>query len=218
MVNYVVLGFAMVFEFFAWWTAFKEFRRRQGDRGFVETVRRSKDPTVFTVLFEDSAAMLGLVCAFVGIALGEALEIPELDGAASVAIGVILAATAALLAYESKGLLIGESASNQVVQSIGSIVAATPGIVATNEVLTMHLGPEDVLLNISIDFADNLSSVEVEAAISVLETQIKDTHPEIRRVFIEAQNRTAHARSMREAIAVHTGTAEVPDDGGGDGG
>lgn len=205
MVNYVVLGLAMIFEAFAWWMAFKEFRRRKGERGYFEMVRLSKDPTVFTVLFEDSAAMLGLICAFAGIALGEALEIPELDGAASVAIGIILAVTAALLAYESKGLLIGEGASSRVVQSINSIIAATPGVIATNEVLTMHLGPEDVLLNISIDFADDLSSVEVEASISALETQIKDTHPEIRRVFIEAQNLRAHARSMREAIAAHTG-------------
>lgn len=209
-INYIVLGLAMVFEFFAWWTAFKEFRRRQGDRGLFEVVHGSKDPTVFTVLFEDSAAMLGLVFAFFGIWLGQRLGMPELDAVASLAIGAILAVTAALLAYEAKGLLIGEGASEDVVSSIREIVTETPGILATNEVLTMHLGPQDVLLNVSIDFADNLNSVEVEAAISSLETRLKEAHPEIRRVFIEVQSITGHASSLRQAIAVHGRKTDSP--------
>jgi cation diffusion facilitator family transporter len=196
LVNYVVLGAAMLFEGAAWTVAYREFRRIQGDRSFLLEIRRSKDPTVFTVLFEDSAAMLGLIVAAVGIALSHALGMPELDAVASILIGCILAVIAVLLAYESKGLLIGESASRGMRDSIRRIVDETPGILATNELLTMHLGPQDILLNLSLDFADQLSSVDVEAAISELERRIKESHPEVRRVFIEAQSWRGHAADV----------------------
>ena len=198
-VNYAVLAVAMVFEAGAWWIAFREFRKTKGKDGYLAAVRASKDPAIFTVLFEDSAAMAGLVVAMAGIALGEALGIPEMDGAASILIGLILALVAAFLAYESKGLLIGESARQEVVAGIERIVAGQPGIVAINEARTMHLGPEDVLLNLSLDFADELSSAQVEAAISQLERAIKTTYPEVTRVFIEAQSLLGHEASRRRA-------------------
>jgi cation diffusion facilitator family transporter len=193
LVNYIVLGLAMVFEAWAWWIAFKEFRRTKGSLGYFQAVRRSKDPAVFTVLFEDSAAMLGLIVAFVGIALGQVLDLPLLDGAASVVIGAILAGVAILLAYESKGLLIGEGASTQVTAGIGQVVADEPRIERLNELLTMHLGPEDVLLNLSVDFVDSLSAGEVEAAITQMESRIKAKFPEITRIFIEVQGWRAGA-------------------------
>ena len=121
-VNYIVLGVAMVFEAGAWWIAFKEFRRGKGSLGYLAAVRESKDPTVFTVLFEDSAAMLGLIAAFIGIALADVWQMPALDGVASIVIGLILGATAVLLAYESKGLLIGEGTSPAVVAGIEKVV------------------------------------------------------------------------------------------------
>lgn len=191
-INYIVLGLACVFEAVAWWVAFKEFRRSKGRLGFIAAVRTSKDPTVFTVLFEDSAAMLGLIAAFVGIALGQALGIPELDGVASIVIGVILGLTAILLAYESKGLLIGEGATPQVVAGIRKIAAEKPGIDGVNELLTMHLGPQDVLLTLSLDFNDKLSAGEVETLITEMEDRIKESYPQISRVFIEAQSWKAH--------------------------
>ncbi len=191
-INYIVLGLAMVFEAVAWWIAFREFRRSKGSLGYLAAVRRSKDPTVFTVLFEDSAAMLGLIAAFLGIALGQALDMPELDGVASIVIGVILALTAALLAYESKGLLIGEGADPQVVAGVREIVQTKQGIERVNELLTMHLGPQDVLLTLSLDFEDRLSAGDVEAAITELEDLIKLAFPQISRVFIEAQSWKAH--------------------------
>ncbi len=200
-INYIVLGVAIVFESGSWWAAFREFRATKGELGYLEAVRRSKDPTIFTVLFEDTAAMLGLIAALVGIALADALDAPVLDAVASMVIGVILAATALVLAYESKGLLIGEGASAVVVRGVRAIVAAEPGILRTNEVLTMHLGPEDVLLNLSIDFDDKLDSSEVEAAVSRLERQIKEDFPAVGRVFIEAQSWTAHMREHRRAAA-----------------
>ncbi|MBT3991348.1 MAG: cation transporter [Rhodospirillaceae bacterium] len=202
-VNYIVLSVALVFEAGAWYIAFKEFRsgqerqERKGlKRGILQTVRESKDPTVFTVLFEDTAAMLGLIVAFAGIWFGEHLGMPILDGVASVAIGMILALTATLLAYESKGLLVGEGAAQEVVSTIREIVGQESGVIAINEVLTMHMGPEDVLLNLSIDFSDNLSSPEVEATISALESRIKGKFPQIRRIFIEAQSIAGHHRDL----------------------
>nr|MDJ0981013.1 cation diffusion facilitator family transporter [Kiloniellales bacterium] len=114
VVNYVVLGMAMVFEAGACWVAFKEFNRRRGALGYFEAIRRSKDPSIFTVLLEDSAAMLGLIVAMVAIALGQALDMPVLDGVGSVVIGCILAATAIFLIWETKPLLIGEAADPEV--------------------------------------------------------------------------------------------------------
>ena len=195
-VNYIVLGIALVFEAVAWFIAFKEFRGSQGKRGIIQTVRDSKDPTVFTVLFEDSAAMLGLLVAFAGIWLAEYLQLPVLDGVASVIIGFILAITASLLAYESKGLLVGEGADKEVVGAIREIVKQENGIISINETLTMHMGPQDVLLNLSLDFFDNLSSPEVEAIISRLESKIKAEYPQIQRIFIEAQSITGHYQDL----------------------
>ena len=195
-INYLVLGIAMVFEAFAWVVAFREFQKSRGSESFLTAIRASKDPIVFTVLFEDSAAMLGLIVAFVGIVLSDQLDLPVLDGIASIVIGVILAVIAALLAYESKGLLIGEAASPVVVAGVRELLDGDRRIKRLNELLTMHLGPADVLLNVSVDFADALSSSEVEQAISTFESQIKSRYPEITRVFIEAQSWRGHRRGV----------------------
>jgi len=198
-VNYIVLGLAMVFEGGSWWIAFQEFRKGKGDgkRGWMAEIRHSKDPTKFTVLFEDSAAMLGLVVALIGIVLAQQLRMPVLDGAAAIGIGVILATTATLLAYECKGLLIGEAASPAVVANIRATAVRQHGVDAVNEILTMHLGPSDILVNLSLDFADGLSAEQVEATISGLEQAVKSEHPEVKRIFIEAQSAEAHRRDAQ---------------------
>jgi cation diffusion facilitator family transporter len=201
LVNYIVLGLAMVFEGFALLVAIREFRRTKGRLGWFEAVRHSKDPTVFTVLFEDSAAMAGLVVAFVGILLAQALGMPVLDGVASIIIGSILALTAVLLAYECKGLLIGESAGRNVVEDIRRRVADAEGVARVNEVLTMHLGPTDVLVNISLDFRDNLTSQAIETTVSALESDIRQAWPIVTRVFIEAQHAAAHAHNAARDAA-----------------
>jgi len=126
---------------------------------------------------------------------------PVLDGAAAIVIGVILAVTAALLAFECKGLLIGEAASPAVIMSIRNAVSSQDGVIAVNEVLTMHLGPEDILANLSLDFAGDLSADQVEATISKLEMAIKAEHPQVKRIFIEAQNAEAHHRAARDQQA-----------------
>lgn len=192
--NYVVLGLAIIFEGWAWTVAYLEFNRIKGKRGLWQEVRHSKDPTIFTILFEDTAAMLGLVTALVGIFLAQHLGIPELDGVASVVIAVILAGVAVLLAIECKGLLIGEGASKAVVEGIEQIFTNDKRIVSLNELLTMHMGPTDILVNVSIDFSDELDSKEVEAAVSDFETRIKEQFPDVKRIFIEAQSFLSHIR------------------------
>lgn len=196
-VNYIVLGLAMLFEGGAWWIAFREFRRGVGKGGWLAEIRHSKDPAKFTVLFEDSAAMMGLVAALVGVGLAQALDMPVLDGVAALSIGAILAVTAALLAYECKGLLIGEAASPEVVRDVKRIVRDQEGILSINEMLTMHLGPQDVLVNLSLDFTGGMSADDVEAMISALERSVKTAHPEVKRIFIEAQSAAGHRRAKQ---------------------
>ena len=193
-INYIVLGIAFVFEAGAWWIALKEFNKQKGRRGYLKAVRDSKDPAVFTVLFEDSAAMLGLVVAFAGIGLAELTGLIWLDAAASVVIGLILAFVAILLAYESKSLLLGESAGEEVDESIRAVINGYAAQLSLNELLTLHFGPEDILVNISLDFADHLSSSDVEALVSELEAKIKTDNQFVKRVFIEAQSFRGHAR------------------------
>ncbi len=197
VVNYIVLGFAMLFEGASWIVAFHEFRKTKGALSYIKAVQRSKDPTVFTVLFEDSAAMLGLTAALIGVSLSHLTGNPVFDALASIAIGIILACTAAVLAYESKGLLIGEAARPRVIGSIRRIANEHEGIISINELLTMHFGPRDILLCLSVDFVDGISASEVESSISLMEAEIKSAHPEITRVFIEAQSWRGHDDNLR---------------------
>ncbi len=187
-INYIVIGVSIVFEAAAFAFAYKEFYKTKGAQSLIKAVRASKDPAIFTVLFEDFAALVGLLVAGVAIYLGDVLHMPVLDGIASIAIGLILAFTASCLAFECKGLLMGESASETVLTGIKNIIADESHVLHINEILTMHLGPRDILLNLSLDFKDNLSSNNVETTISKLELGIKEKFPEIKRVFIEAQN------------------------------
>ena len=188
LVNYIVIGFALFFEGIAFLIAYRELGRIKEPKSLIKTIRASKDPTIFVVLFEDFAAVIGLVVAGLGIYLGEVFNLPTLDGVASIIIGVILAVTASCLAFEIKGLLTGEAASEEIVAGIKSIINDESAVLYINEILTMHLGPTDILLNISLDFKDAMSSGNVEETISALETKIKNKFPEIKRVFIEAQS------------------------------
>jgi len=199
IVNYVVLGLAMIFEGAAWTFAWIGFRKSKGKLGTLEAVRHGKDPTLFVVLFEDSAAMLGLVVAMIGIALVQITGNPYFDGAASVTIGLILGAVAVWLAWETHGLLIGEAAAKPVRDEIARIVMAQSGIKHMNELLTMHVGPEAILVTMSVDFEDGLPSEAVERTIAKLNREIHDAFPEVSRVFIEAESYSAHKRQIEEA-------------------
>ncbi|MCU1266578.1 MAG: cation diffusion facilitator family transporter [Acidobacteria bacterium] len=192
--NYVVLGFAIVFEGISFFFAYKAFRTEMGSQGIFQTIRTSKDPTTFTVLFEDTAALLGLLVAFAGIFLGHLLHNPYLDGAASIVIGLILGVVAAFLAFESKGLLIGEGVNPEVLASIRSLVRGDVAIEEVRKSLTMHFGPSEVLLTLDVRFKKHLKSNQIAAAIDRIEKQIREKHPEIRHIFIEAKSlREPHA-------------------------
>lgn len=186
-INYVVIGLAVLFEGFAWGTALKGFMQVKGKRTAWETVRTSKDPTLFAVLFEDSAALAGLVVAFLGIYLGHALEMPVLDGVASIIIGVILCVVALFLLRETKGLLLGESVDPEVLADIRGVIEADPAVEHVGRVMTMHMGPSDVLLNLDLQFDRTLDARAVEAAVDRLEEHIRAHHAEVRHIFIEAE-------------------------------
>jgi cation diffusion facilitator family transporter len=193
-VNYIVLGLSMLFEGAAWLFALREFSRAKGKWGYVEAVQRGKDPSMFVVLFEDSAAMLGLLVAFIGILIGHLTGIPYFDGGASVVIGLILGGTAIWLAYETKGLLIGEAANKRVVQGIREIAGSFPEVMHVNEVLTLHMGPQFILVNISVEFVDEAHSDQIELVIAHLTKKLKQTFPEIKRVFVEAESKQVKER------------------------
>ena len=199
MVNYVILGMAMVFEGVAWWVAFKEFSTTQGKKSLFQAVQESKDPTIFTVLFEDTAAMLGLIVAFIGIWVSVTFNLPVIDGVASILIGIILAGTALLLALETKGLLIGEAAAPEIVDEITEIVGAQGAIIALNEIRTLHRGPNDVLLALSVDYNDEIPAGMVERANTDLEIAIKERFPVVKRMFIEVQSALHHAEEIERA-------------------
>ena len=157
-------------------------------RGVRETIHASKDPTTFIVLFEDSAAMIGLVVAAVGLVLNQILDMPIFDGLASIGIGIILGLTAIMLAIRTKSLLIGESADPALVADVRQRAGAIDAVVAVNEVLTLHMGPHDVLLTISLDFHDDLTAGDMERAIEQLTRDIRSAHDDITRVFVEAES------------------------------
>lgn len=187
--NYWVLGIAGIFESISLVIGLREFlSTKDRDKTFWQSVRTSKDPTVFTVVFEDSAAILGLVLAFLGVWLGHRFENPFFDGGASIAIGVLLAGVAAFLAWESKGLLIGESADPEVLASIRRLATADPAVESVEPPMSMQLGPHEILVNLGVRFRSTLSAGEVEAAVDRLERKIQESHPDVKHITIEADH------------------------------
>lgn len=197
--SYVVLGLAIVFEGVVFVIAFKQFQAVKGEQTTWQAIRTSKDPTTFTVLFEDSAAMLGLFAALIGIFLAHKLENPYFDGAASIVIGLILATVAFLIGYEAKGLLVGEGADPRTLQSIKALAEADPAVQAVERPLTMHFGPQTVLLTMNVEFRNGLSGKERDSAVVRLEKAIRDKHKDITHIFIEAsalsKNRPAQSEN-----------------------
>lgn len=193
-VNYAVLALSVLFEGYSWSVALKEFRHAKGNLGWWQAVRRSKDPSVYTVLFEDSAALLGLAVALAGILAAEVFAVPELDGVASLGIGLILAATAVFLAREAKGLLMGEAASPEVEDQVKAVAAADPAVHRVNGIVTTHLGPTQVIATLSLEFDDAASVAEVEAAVERIEARLKAELPIVTGLFVKPQTHAAWAR------------------------
>ncbi|KOP25912.1 cation transporter [Hapalosiphon sp. MRB220] len=197
MWNYIVLGVAILFEGFSWTVALREFLPTKGQQNFWQAIKSSKDPTVFTVLFEDSAAILGLLVALIGIFLGHLFNNIYFDGIASIIIGTILAIVAVLLAIESKGLLVGESANPQTINNIRSLSTTEPGVQKVMRVLTMQLAPKEVLLNLEIQFYQSLTGEEIALTVDKLEAKIRQKHPEIKQIFIEAKSLASSRKSTQ---------------------
>ncbi len=199
-VNYIVLGLAIVFEGASLTVALKEFRRSKGGRGYFDAVHRAKDPTLFVVVFEDSAALLGLLVAIAGIILCQVTANPVFDGLASMVIGVILAITAIWLAYETKSLLIGESADPDIVARIREAATAHPLVKAVSEVATLHMGPDFVVVTMSVDFVDDIGVRDVEAGVTDLSRRVRAIAPVIRRVFIEVERGDDHQQQRARSL------------------
>ena len=185
LINYIVLAAAMVFESISFSVAWRAFRTHKKGKKTLTAIRHGKDPSLFTVLFEDTAALLGLVVAFLGVLLSHVLHAPVLDGVASVVIGVILVCAALWLARESRSLLVGEAADPELVAAVREIALADPAVVGLGAVLTMQLGPEEVLLNIEVQFAPGSTVETIQAAIRRIEEHIKGPYPQVSRIFVE---------------------------------
>jgi cation diffusion facilitator family transporter len=185
LVNYIVLGLSLVFEGVSWTVAFHEFDARRDDVDYIEAIMRSKDPSIFVVLLEDTAAVLGILIAFTGTVLSEWLSSPVFDGAASIGIAIVLGATAVFLARESKGLLIGEPASKEINGSILRLARKHRHIDTVRQVITVHLGPQDILAALTVDFANAASAKDLEGTMAELDRDIKERHPEVRTMFFK---------------------------------
>jgi cation diffusion facilitator family transporter len=184
--NLAILGIAAFFEMMvAFRAALAEFNRRRGSRGLVRSVREAKDPTLLVVLFEDSVAVVGLAVAAVGLLLAEWTGVPAWDAVASMVIGVLLAVTAWILAMETKGLLVGESAGREVRAAIRTAALGVPGVATVDRLLTMHLGPDEILVNMDLLVDPGLSQAEAEGVVAQVEAEIRRLVPQATRVFIE---------------------------------
>lgn len=189
LLNYVVLAVAVVLEGTSWALAVKEFNAKRGGLSWWQSVHRSKDPAGFIVLFEDSAALIGLGIAAVGVWASHYFEDARIDGIASVAIGLILALVAILLAREAKGLLIGESADPVLIEKLWAAIEQRPQITAVNHIRTIHTAPDAVFVAISADFVDSLTMGEGETLIELIEGELKAAFPQLTSIYIRPEKR-----------------------------
>ncbi|MCY1213795.1 Ferrous-iron efflux pump FieF [compost metagenome] len=184
--NYVVLGLAALFEGTSFFIALREFRREARGRPFWQALVQSKDPTTYTVLAEDSAALAGLGVAALGIWASHRFDMPALDGAASVVIGLLLAGVAVLLISQARGLLIGEGIRPETARAIRSLAMQQPSVQDVGHVLSMYIGANEVLAIVDVNFKDGTATGEAADAIAAIEQQVRARFPMIRRLFIEA--------------------------------
>jgi len=213
IVNYVVLALSFLFEGYSWLVSFRQFRAAKGSLGYYEAFRRSKDPPSFMVLFEDSAALIGIAVAAIGVFASTTLAEPALDGVASIVIGLVLAATAVLLARESKSLLLGERADAGLSSSILAVAAAEESVFRANGVVTVQLAPDQIFAALSLDFEDDMSARAVEDAIVDIERKVRATHPEVVALFIKPQTGRAYRDTVRERFGSPGAVDVVSQDG-----
>ena len=187
--NYIVLGVSFLLEGTSWFVAMREFSAANRGKSLWRALRQSKDPATFTVLFEDSAAVAGLAIAAIGVWATHFFDDARIDGAASIAIGVLLGVVAALLAREAKGLLIGEGADPECVAKIGRIIRDFPEITAVNHIRTIHTAPNSIFSAISADFVDTVTTGELETLLERIETRLKGEIPQLSSIYIRPEKR-----------------------------
>lgn len=183
--NYVVLAFAAVFESTSLCIGLRQFMQQNPGRPFWQALHNSKDPTTFTVIAEDSAALAGLAIAALGVWSSQAFGIPELDGAASLLIGVLLAGVAVLLIRESRGLLVGEGIQPATARAIRAMATDEPVVAAVGAVLSMYIGAEEALVTMEITPREGTSAADAAHAIRRIEQRVRERFPTIRRIYIE---------------------------------
>ena len=184
--NYGVLGVAAIFEGISWTFGLRAFRQEQRGRGVLETIQQTKDPTTFSVLLEDSAALLGLALAFIGIFLADRLGLPWIDGVSSIGIGLLLCVIALVMVYESKSLLIGEGVGRQTAEALREIIASEPAVESIGRLGSMYLGPDDIMLAIEVRFRRDRPPGAVRDAIARIKQAILERYPRIRHVLLDA--------------------------------
>ncbi|TWI04622.1 cation diffusion facilitator family transporter [Luteimonas cucumeris] len=189
LVNYVVFGFALLFEGASWWVAVKSFHAGKGEQSWFQAFRSSKDASTLTVLLEDSAALLGLLLGLTGITLALLLDEPRFDGYASIGIGLLLVGTAALLARETKGLLLGEAAHPALRASIMRIAGDDPAVRSANGLITTQMGPDSVVAALSVEFEDALATPQIEACVNRIEAAVRQHHADVVALFVKPQTR-----------------------------
>jgi cation diffusion facilitator family transporter len=187
-VNYVVLAIAMLVEGASFTVAMKQFRKAKGAKGALQYIRESKDPSLYTIVLEDSAAMLGLIFAFLGVFFGHLFRNPYLDGAASIAIGMLLMSVAFVLAFETKGLLLGEGVDSETLADIRRRVESDPAVDRAGDILTMYMGPYELLVNLGVGFKPGTTAEAMHESIRRIEADLLGAYPECTRVYIEAES------------------------------
>ena len=184
LVNYVILGVAVAMELSSFAVAYREFRDTNPNCSWWRAVREAKDPVTFVVLFEDTAALLGLVAALTGLSLAHLLGIPEFDGVASIVIGLILIVASSLLARETMGLIIGESALPSVLADIERLIRDGTGVAGVRDINSVHLGPHDIVVTAAVDFDDRLSAAEVERSVAAIRAAVREAQADVRHLYL----------------------------------
>ncbi len=186
--NYAVLGVSLIIEGTSFTIAMRQFNKARGEKGVWKFIRDSKDPSLYTVVLEDSAAMLGLLVAFFGVFLGHAFGNPYFDGAASIVIGLLLIGVAGVLGIETQGLLLGEGISKEETDALRALVEADPAVEWMSEMMTSYFGPHDLLVNLGVQFTPGLPAEDVHLAVHRIEEALKAARPEIGHVYIEVES------------------------------
>jgi cation diffusion facilitator family transporter len=206
LVVFAVLGVSLIFEGGSWLVGIRAFRQGNDHLDWWQAFRSSKDPPAFIVVFEDSAAILGLLVAAAGTAATLLTGESRYDGIASLVIALILSGVGALIAQESKALLIGERADPKLSQAIIELAAAMPGVCKANSIVTVQLAPENIVATLSLDFFDYMRAPDIEQSVAQMEAKIRERFPQVSALFVKPQS-VATAREQRDGLVILT-----PDD------